>query len=112
MYSRNLTCLVLFFFGASNAYAWNPFAPTDNGQCIEKAANNAKSEYALRVLINQCNKEFPGKKDAYGNFYYYDVETQQNIQVSGSKLTESDINKIQIIRNKHRLKKAPFNRGG
>jgi hypothetical protein len=47
-----IVALVLFFY---------PFYPANISDCREQAARNARSNDAMRVLINLCNDKFPTK---------------------------------------------------
>ncbi|MEY4076046.1 MAG: hypothetical protein RIQ69_416 [Pseudomonadota bacterium] len=76
------------------ANAWSPFGPSDFEDCAKKAAQEAKSNNALSILVAQCGTEFPARRARSGGYEYFDTVTMQSISVSDPKLSTADRTKI------------------
>ena len=66
------------------------FEPKDWEECMVQAAKDAKSEGALRILANQCMRDFPATRKPEGGYQYYDSSANIYIDVSGPKLSKND----------------------
>ena len=73
-------------------------APKTQEDCIDRATKQAKSDLSLRVLMRQCETEFPGKLRPGGGYTYFDPQSGQWIDVSGPTLSNSDLTKIASVR--------------
>lgn len=69
-------------------------APADQEECREAAADRAKTELALRVLVENCVREFPASRAIAGGYQIYDAGTNRWFKVSGPKPTAADLNRI------------------
>lgn len=71
------------------------FGPSDYEECSSSAAKKAKNRDALLVLLQNCETEFPARKNEYGQYVYWDRETNIKFIVSGPKLSDADRRRIQ-----------------
>lgn len=91
--TKLMGCLTLFV-----VVALSGCAPRDQEDCIARAAKEAKTNAALEVLINSCEREFPAKRRDDGTYAYYDGELYEWVTVSGPTLSDADVEKIQSMR--------------
>ena len=87
-------CLALFLFVALSGCA-----PRDQEGCVARAAKEAKTNDALKVLVRNCESEFPAKRRDDGTYAYFDAQTEEWIDVSGPKLSDADIVAIEELRS-------------
>ena len=86
----NLYILIIFslitIFSSSNVVGqwWNPFTPDDYEECAKKAANKAKSDKALDILLSACSTDFPARRnpDQKGTYVYTSPKTQDSYSVN------------------------------
>lgn len=62
---------------------WNPFLPKDYEDCIESAANRAKSKEALTILVSACGSKFVGRRSPRGGYTYYDSRQNRTFAIAG-----------------------------
>lgn len=92
-----MALLAIFAISAKTSEA-GLFGPSDYEECAKNAAEKARSNQALRILLNGCETDFPARRSATGGYKYYDSVSEQIIQVSGPQLSVADKKKIDEIR--------------
>ncbi len=75
-------------------------APKDQEECRTSAAKSARNQASLQVLLEQCERDFPARRRDDGSYVYYDRESATWVDVSGPKLSASDIEIIRGVREK------------
>lgn len=76
-------------YAMSLIFLFSGCAPKSNEECREGVMNSAKTEYMAKMMSQDCDAKFPGKKFDSG-FFYYDEYYDKWIKVSGSKLSSED----------------------
>lgn len=110
-YSRLIPQILLAHFSfflssnSSNAQWFGLFGPNDYEECASAAAKDAKNNTALSILIENCAKDFPARRNGRGGYVFYEPLSQSYIDVSGPKLKEKDWKKIEIVQ-KQAVEKA------
>lgn len=79
---------------ASAAQWWNPFAPADYEDCIETAANNAKSKAALDILVSACEGKFAGRRRPGGGYTYFDARQGKQFNIAGPNPTAAELKRF------------------
>ena len=79
---------------ASAAQWWNPFAPADYEDCIETAANNAKSKAALEILVSACEGKFAGRRKPGGGYTYFDARQGKQFNIAGPNPTAAELKRF------------------
>ena len=74
--------------------------PKDQEDCAARAAKDARSVAAMRVLTNDCETEFPAQRQDDGSYAYYVGELDKWVPVSGPKLSAADNDNIRNLRAK------------
>jgi hypothetical protein len=97
--TSNLTKIATGFFvaaipTASAAQWWNPFTPADYEDCIESAANNAKSKAALDILVTACEGKFTGRRRPGGGYTYFDARQGKQFNIAGPNPTAVDLRRF------------------
>lgn len=72
--------------------------PRDQEECISQAAQDAKSNAALQVLVGNCQRQFPAIRRDDGSYAYYDSELGEWVSVSGPTLSSADVDNIRQLR--------------
>ncbi|WP_316228650.1 hypothetical protein [Bradyrhizobium sp. SZCCHNR1045] len=62
---------------------WNPFAPSDYEECAESAAKTAKTNEALKILVQSCGSKFAGRRKPGGGYTFYDPRQDQLFDIKG-----------------------------
>ena len=92
--TKLMGCLALFLVAALSGCA-----PRDQEECIARAAKEAKTNATFKVLVRNCESEFPAKRRDDGTYAYYDAQSEEWIDVSGPQLSDRDVAKIEELRS-------------
>jgi len=95
---------------ASAAQWWNPFAPADYEDCIESAANNAKSKAALDILVAACERKFSGRRKSGGGYTYFDARQGKQFNIAGPNLTGAELKRIDDEYSRYLVEQREFER--
>lgn len=93
-----LLCLLSIQPVSAQAQSGKSSAPVDQEDCTNRAAREAKTAAGLQIMVQNCRKTFPAERDSSGGYRYYDAELNRYIQVSGPKLSRSDLQKLEFLR--------------
>lgn len=92
MLTRTTVCVFCVLMGApAAAQWWNPFAPSDYEECSESAARTAKTNDALKVLIEACSSKFAGRRKLGGGYTYFDARQNRSFEVKGPNPTSDEL---------------------
>jgi hypothetical protein len=92
MFSRTTICVFCVLISTpAVAQWWNPFAPSDYEECAESAANSAKTNEALRVLIAACSSKFAGRRKLRGGYTYFDERQYRSFDIKGPNPTANEL---------------------
>jgi hypothetical protein len=69
---------------------WNPFLPKDYEDCVESAANSAKSKEALAILVSACGSKFVGRRSPRGGYKYYDSRQNRTFDIAGPNPSQDE----------------------
>jgi hypothetical protein len=114
--TSNLTKIAAGFFvamipKASAAQWWNPFAPADYEDCIESAANNAKSKAALDILVAACERKFTGRRKSGGGGYtYFDARQGKQFDIAGPNPTAAELKRFDDEYSRYLVEQGEFER--
>jgi hypothetical protein len=86
-------CFLLFCTPAL-AQWWNPFAPSDYEDCAEAAAKTAKTNQALKILIDSCASKFAGRRKVGGGYAYFDARQNRSFDIKGPNPTSDEMKHI------------------
>jgi len=83
----------------STSWSFSLFGPSDYEECKASAAKDAKTESALKILIDKCDTDFPARKGEQGGYFYFDSDSRQWIEVSSAKMSKTDWSKVNQARS-------------
>src|ERR1700738_2509874 len=58
LYDRRKYVGIAFLVSVLAIVVWRPWEPTNLSECREQAARTARSNDAMRILLNVCNSKF------------------------------------------------------
>lgn len=102
-------CLLSIQAFAAQAQNSKSIAPADQEDCTNQAAREAKTAAGLQIMVQNCRKTYPAERSPNGGYRYYDAELQRYVEVSGPKLSSSDLKKLDALR-KQKIESDKVNR--
>ena len=83
--------VVLAMSTPASAQWWNPLAPSDYEECIERAAKEAKTSDALNILLQSCSTKFTGRRKPGGGYTFLDTRQNRSFPIAGPNPTPAEI---------------------
>jgi hypothetical protein len=94
----------------SNAGAFNFFGPSDYEECAERAAKDARTNAALRVLLKTCRSKFQARRKTGGGYiwcpYIADLSKSLCIDVAKPTVSKRDRARLEELLNQKRANLA------
>ena len=72
------------------AQRWPQHAPQDFEECSEQAGKTAASENERTFLIDQCDKQFLGRRKMGGGYTYFDFLQNRQFDIAGPNPTPTE----------------------
>lgn len=94
-----------FILGVSGL-ALSACGPTNQEDCISRAAKEAKTTQGLNLLTDVCRTKFPAKLSSEGKYVYTDPYSNMSFEVSGPTLSPKELEWIASERKAAESNKA------
>lgn len=93
-----------FILGVSG-FLLSACGPTNQEDCISRAAKEAKTTQGLNLLTDVCRTKFPAKLSSEGKYVYTDPYSNISFEVSGPTLSPKELEWIESERKAAEINK-------